>query len=112
MWFAVNGWDITEWTVALAAFLVATGVVWGKVVMPVRAAWRWIKEWMHRVETSVTWTDDQMRPNSGTSLVDKVDNLVVEVGQMKSDVSLLLRDCRDTNRDRPGARYGNEPTED
>lgn len=98
---ALTGWDITEWMVAVAAFLTAGGVIHQKVVKPVRAFWRVFKMWMVKIEVSTAWTEQQMRENSGSSLVDKVDLL-------RKQVSLLLK--HDAERDRAGMRYSDPDT--
>ena len=89
---AVTGWDITEWVVAIAATVTAVGVIWRKAVVPVRDFVRGFKAWMARIETATKWTEEQMKPNGGGSLVDKVD--------------MLLR--HDAERDRHGMRYGDD----
>lgn len=95
----MTGWAVTEWAIAVTAILTCVGLVWRKVVKPLRDAWRAIKAWMHRVETSVVWTEEQMKPNGGSTLVDKVD-------VMQKQVALLL--THDAERDVDGKRYGNE----
>jgi hypothetical protein len=67
------GWEITEWAVAIAAFVTACGVIWQKVVKPTRRAIAEVRRWMHDVQDSVDWTRSQMERNGGTSLRDRVD---------------------------------------
>lgn len=86
----MSGWAVTEWAVAITAILTCGGLVWTKVVKPLRHAWQTFKAWMDRVESSVKWTEEQMKPNGGSTLVDKVD--------------MLLR--HDAERDVDGKRYG------
>lgn len=70
---AVTGWEITEWTVAVASFLTAAGVIHVKVVRPLRGFARRFKAWMDRMEASATFVESMMRPNGGSSLADRVD---------------------------------------
>lgn len=79
-----------------AAVVTALGIIWRKVVVPVRGWFRQFKAWMDRVETSMTWVEAQMKPNGGGSLVDKV-NMLLE---------------HDAERDTAGHRYGPETKED
>ena len=98
---AVHGWAITEWAIAGTAILTFLGLAWRKVVVPIRDWWRSFKAWMARVESSLTWTETQMRPNSGSSLVDKVN-------EMYDNVAMLLD--HDAERDVEGKRYGDGDT--
>jgi len=99
---AVNGWTITEWTGAIIGIITATGLTWRKVVVPVRGFVRGFKAWMSRIEAATLWTEQQMKPNGGASVVDKVDRL-------QRDVEMLLR--HDAERDRHGMRYGDDKTD-
>lgn len=93
-----------------AAVIAALGVIWRKVVVPVRGWFRSFREWMHRIETAVTWVDHQMKPNGGSSLVDKVNNTVEKVDELTTNVALLLE--HDAERDTAGRRYGPEKPEE
>ena len=88
--------EIPNALIVTAAVIVALGVVWQKVVVPVRDWVRKFKAWMDRTETALTWVEAQMKPNGGSSLVDKVN--------------LLL--AHDAERDTPNRRYGPAPTEE
>lgn len=77
-----------------AAVVTAIGIIWRKVVVPVRGWFRQFKAWMHRIEGGMEWVEAQMKPNGGSSLVDKV-NMLLE---------------HDAERDTAGHRYG--PTEE
>lgn len=90
----MSGWAITEWTVAVAALITAIGVVWRKVVIPVRAFVQRFKAWMERIETATTWTETQMRPNGGESLTDKVNALIVGMEDMRD----FARDSADDRK--------------
>ncbi len=79
-----------NFVVISAAVVTGLGIIWRKVVMPVRGWFRQFKAWMDRVETSMTWVEQQMKPNGGGSLVDKVN--------------MLLQ--HDAERDTAGRRYG------
>ena len=68
-------------------------------VRPVIGFVRRFKAWMDRVEHSVGWTEQQMKPNGGSTLVDKVN-------VMQRQVALLLR--HDAERDVEGKRYGTD----
>jgi hypothetical protein len=89
------GWEITEWTIAIGATLTALGIIHRKVMRPVVDFVRRFKAWMERIEHAVMWVDEQMRPNGGSTLVDKV-NMLLE---------------HDATRDREGKRYGPPPEE-
>jgi hypothetical protein len=88
---AVSGWAVTEWTIAIGATLTALGIIHRKVMKPVVDFVRRFKAWMERIEHAVMWVDEQMRPNGGSTLVDKV-NMLLE---------------HDASRDVEGKRYGN-----
>ena len=87
-----------------AAVIAALGVIWRKVVAPVRGWFRSFKAWQARIETAVTWVDHQMKPNNGSSLVDKVNKTVDKVCELSANVALLLD--HDAERDKTGRRYG------
>lgn len=112
---AAAGWLITEWTIALAAFLTASGVIWQKVVVPLRGFVRKFKAWMLRIEESVGLVEAQMKPNSGKTLMDKVaaasverDQIARDITEIKQQVAVLIK--HDLERDQPGRRYGGEET--
>lgn len=105
---AAAGWVVTEWTIALAAFLTSAGVIWRKVVVPVRGFVRKFKAWMVRVETSIALVEEQMKPNSGTTLLDRVTANTEKVKQIDRNVQMLLE--HDRERDQPGRRYGGDET--
>jgi hypothetical protein len=92
---AVSGWAVTEWTIAIGATLTALGIIHHKILRPIIHFVRRFKAWMDRVETAVTWVDQQMRPNGGSTLVDKVDRLLKH----------------DAERDTEGKRYGSSAGE-
>jgi hypothetical protein len=92
---AVSGWAVTEWTIAIGATLTALGIIHHKIMRPIIHFVRRFKAWMDRVETAVTWVDQQMRPNGGSTLVDKVDRLLKH----------------DAERDTEGKRYGSSAGE-
>lgn len=94
--------------VLTAAVVVALGVIWRKVVAPVRQWFRSLKAWMERMEVALGWVDIQMKPNSGSSLTDKVNATVVAIEELRTDVRMLLE--HDAERDVTGRRYG--PTND
>jgi hypothetical protein len=93
---AVSGWEITEWTIAIGATLTALGIIHHKIMRPVIGFVRRFKAWMDRIEHAVMWVDEQMRPNGGSTLVDKV-NMLLE---------------HDATRDIEGKRYGATAEED
>ena len=90
--------------IVAAAVVAACGVLWRKVVVPVRGWFRAFRDWMARIETAVTWVDHQMKPNNGSSLVDKVNRTVDKVCELSTNVALLLD--HDAERDTTGRRYG------
>ena len=93
----VTGWEVTEWAVAIAAFLSAVGVIWAKAVRPAR-------DFLRRLDRRIEWVDTQMRSNGGSSLVDKVDRTQEAVVQLRKDVAMLLE--HDAERDTVDKRYG------
>lgn len=99
------GWDLTGWATAIVAVITACGLIWNKVVKPIRNWLQAFKAWMIRIEAATVWTETQMKPNGGSTLVDKVDKL-------QKQVTLLLK--HDAERDTAGKRYGDieQPTED
>jgi hypothetical protein len=102
----VSGWAVTEWAVAITAILTAAGLVWRKVVAPIRSFVQHFKAWMARIENATTWTEQQMRPNGGSTLLDKVDHAAQEIKSLRESVAMLL--AHDAERDVEGKRYGGE----
>ena len=90
--------------VVAAAVVTACGVLWRKVVVPVRGWFRAFRDWMVRIETTIAWVDKQMKPNNGSSLVDKVNRTADKVCELSDNVALLLD--HDAERDTTGRRYG------
>lgn len=82
--------DAPSTVIVVAAVVTAAGVIWRKVVMPIRGWFRQFKAWMERIEVGIGWVETQMKPNGGGSLVDKV-NMLLE---------------HDAERDMAGRRYG------
>lgn len=95
---------IPNTVIVAGAVLAALAVIWSKAVVPVRDWVRRFKAWMDRIEVGIGWVDTQMRPNGGSSLVDKVNATVVAVEELNTSVAMLLR--HDAERDTPGHRYG------
>ena len=73
-----------------AAVVTAFGIIWRKVVVPIKGWFHSFRVWMDRIETGMDWVEQQMKPNGGGSLVDKV-NMLLE---------------HDAERDTAGRRYG------
>ena len=86
--------DAPNALIVAAAVLTALGIIWRKVVVPVRTFAHDVRSFHTRMTTSIEWVEAQMKPNGGTSLVDKVN--------------MLLQ--HDAARDTLGRRYG--PTTD
>lgn len=119
----MSGWAVTEWMVAIAAGVTAAGVIWKKVVkgmfwnrmvIPIRLFVRRFKEWMAEVESSVQAVKEQLEPNHGTTLLDKVNanseriaSIDERMTRMDRNVQMLLE--HDAERDRHGMRYGENP---
>lgn len=104
----------TEVPITIAAVLVALGVIWRKVVIPVRAFVRRFKAWMTRIEESTSLVEEQMKPNSGSTLWDKIEignreraEIRDELAELRSDVRILLE--HDAVRDAAGYRYSDTP---
>ena len=76
------GWAVIEWLIAIATVLTAGGVIWRKGLRPLIGFVRRFKAWMDRVESAVSWTETQMKPNGGSSLTDKVDKLTRDVATL------------------------------
>lgn len=91
-----------EWIIVTGAVVAAVGVIWRKAVLPVVHFFQRVRQFMDRTETAVTWVEQQMRNNGGSSLVDKVDELV-------QNVTMLLD--HDAERDTYGRRYGPDKEE-
>lgn len=102
--------SIPNGLIITAAVVAALGVIWRKVVAPVREWMHQFKAWMTRTETALTWVEAQMKPNGGSSLVDKVNNTVEKVDELTTNVALLLE--HDAERDTAGRRYGPEKPEE
>lgn len=90
---ALAAWEIPAIT---AAALAAIGII-VRATQRVVFAIRDFYAWMARMETSTQWVESQMRPNGGSTLVDHVT-------QLRVDVEMLLR--HDAERDTKGLRYG------
>lgn len=119
----MSGWELTEWMVASAAAVTAAGVIWKKVVkgmfwnrmvIPIRQFVRRFKEWMAEVESSVQAVKEQLEPNGGSTLLDKVNanseriaRIDDRMTRMDRNVQMLL--THDAERDRHGMRYGEHP---
>lgn len=88
--------DVPNAVIITAAVVTALGIIWRKVLMPVRGWFHSFKAWMERIETGMTWVEAQMKPNGGGSLVDKVNMLL----------------DHDAERDVSGRRYGPDTEED
>jgi len=86
--------DAPEAIIVTGAVVAAVGVIWRKVVIPVRGWLHDLRDWMHSIEVSVKWVEEQTRTNGGSSLVDKV-NMLLE---------------HDAERDTAGMRYGSKDT--
>lgn len=91
--FEIELGSIPNGLIVTATVIAALGVIWRKMVIPLRDWVRQFKAWMARMETALTWVDIQMKPNGGSTLVDKV-NLLLE---------------HDAERDTSGHRYGPTP---
>jgi hypothetical protein len=83
----VTGWEVTEYAIALTAIIAAGAAIW-KAVGVVR-----------NIRDGVDFVGSMMRPNGGSSVIDRLERLEV-------DVSVLLKHDRD--RDQPGKRYQEE----
>lgn len=90
----------------MAAFLTASGVIWQKVVVPVRGFVRKFKAWMHRVEVSIALVEEQMKPNSGSTILDRVHSNADSIARIDRNIQELLK--HDRERDQPGLRYGED----
>jgi flagellar biosynthesis/type III secretory pathway M-ring protein FliF/YscJ len=71
----MTGWEISEWAGAVIAVVGAVSILWAKVIKPVRRFLANLVRFMHRMEEAVEWVETQMRPNHGSTLVDKVDQV-------------------------------------
>ena len=92
-----------EWIIVTGGVVAALGVIWRKVFVPVRGWFRDFGKWRHDLVERLEWVRRMMEPNSGSSLMDKVNDLT-------KDVAMLLE--HDAERDIKGRRYGkNDPDE-
>lgn len=101
----------TEAMALIIASITAAGLIWRKVVIPVRNFIHTLKAWMKRIEASVTLVEEQMKPNGGATLYDKAEQASAERMQMRAEIAELSADVRmlllhDRERDTPGFRYG------
>ena len=72
--------DVVKVLVAVSAAVVALGTLWRYVVRPTVRAGRATVETVHRIEKVVLFVEEQMRPNSGSTLRDSVDRIELTVG--------------------------------
>jgi hypothetical protein len=100
--FEVDPAGVPNVVIITAAVIAALGVIWRKVVVPVRGWFRQFKAWMERVETAVTEVSAETRTNGGSTLRDQVNKL-------NESVAMLLE--HDAERDTKGHRYGPDPKE-
>jgi hypothetical protein len=107
----------TRAPITIAAVVVALGVIWRKVVIPLREFVRRFKAWMARIEASTALVEEQMKPNSGSTLWDKIElanreraEIHRSIDELRIDVRMLLK--HDAERDVVGFRYGDQTTEE
>ena len=108
----------TEWLALLIAAITACGLMWRKVFRPIAAFVRSFQAWMARIESSISLVEEHMKPNSGSTLMDKAnqanesarlaadvaDNNAAQIKALDRKVTKLL--THDQERDQPGLRYG------
>ncbi len=92
-----------EAVIITAAAVTALGVIWRKVIAPLRAFVQDFKLWMKQVQTAVAWVEAETKTNTGLTLRDRVDRL-------NKHVDMLLR--HDAERDAPGKRYRDPSTDE
>ena len=61
----MSGWEITEWAVAIAAFITALGIIWRQVIKPVGQT-------LARIESSMQYVEKELRLNGGTTARDAI----------------------------------------
>jgi hypothetical protein len=64
----VSGWEITEWAVAIGAFLTSVGIIWQKVLRPTR-------DLLFRIEHSLKYVETELRFNGGTTARDALERV-------------------------------------
>ena len=78
----MNGWDVTEWAVAVAAFLTALGIIWQKLIRPIAEA-------VHRIENSLSYVESELRFNGGTTARDALGRLEKSLAATDSRLRLI-----------------------
>lgn len=117
----------TAWLTLIIAAITAAGLIWRKVVIPVRGFMRRLKAWMGRLEDSISLVEKHMKTNNGSTLMDKANaaTQAAETAFAAADaaasaarqnaenlatldrkITLLL--AHDRERDQPGRRYGQD----
>jgi hypothetical protein len=80
----MNGWEITEWAVAIAAFITACGIIWRQVLRP-------IGETLSRIESSLQYVEGELKLNGGSTARDAIARV---------ETALTLADQRMTRLER------------
>lgn len=72
--------QVVTWVVAAAAFVTASGVLWNKVIKP-------IIDWGVRLDKTMSFVEQQMIPNGGSSLRDSVNRIENRLNLLEEHVT-------------------------
>lgn len=72
--------EVAEWIMRVAGVLVAVGAIWRYCVLPpIRFA--------KRVESAITATESQLKPNNGTSLRDVANRTEASIAKIEDHIA-------------------------
>lgn len=72
--------EVVTWVGASAAFVTSIGILWRKVVKP-------IISWGMKLDRTMSFVEQQMHPNGGTSLRDSVNRIEKRLGELEELVT-------------------------
>ena len=87
--------SVPDWIIVAAAVVLGVAVIWSKVIQPTIRAGKDVHE-------GVVFVQMMMRPNGGSSVIDRLDRLERRVAELAQT---------NAEEDRYGKRYGPDATE-
>lgn len=106
------------------ALITASSLVWVKLLKPVVDIFRRAGAWMDRIEVAIKLVEAHMKPNSGSTLIDKVaaagaaaEAAAIQSNENSAGIKILNEKvttllAHDRERDQPGLRYGTDNERD
>ena len=95
--------DVARYSAAIIGSITAAGLIWRQVMVVVRFTRRF-REWMDHIEGVMIVVDRELKPNAGSTLIDKVratsvaqelatierHEIRTQLGLVQADVAKLL----------------------